>query len=115
MELDIKNITDAAKKQVEELCKLEKAGSFLRIEVKGGGCSGFEYKFDFDSKIDTTDNVYEWTAGKVVIDDLSIQYMKGFVLDFSKDFGGERFFINNPLSGSSCGCGISFSIKDELM
>ena len=65
--------------------------------------------FGFDDEIDEGDVINEWDNGRLVVDDVSIEYMKGATVDFVSDFGGEYFVVNNPLAKSECGCGSSFS------
>ena len=103
----IKDI-DFTKKAVEKINMLvskKKPGTFFRIAVKGGGCSGFKYDFTFDNKIDENDLKHE----NIVIDKSSLQMLKGSEVDFSEELIGTSFKISNPKTKSSCGCGISFS------
>ena len=102
-------VSDAAKKKVEELLSDESSESFLRIAVGGGGCAGFQYMFGLDDELEETDIINVWENGKVVVDHTSIEFMKGATLDFVEEFGGEYFSINNPHASSRCGCGTSFS------
>ncbi len=84
---------------------------FFRISISGGGCSGFQYEFDFDTKIDPKyDLVFEHNGAKVVIDVDSMELMEGSELQYQSDFGGSFFKIRNPNAVSSCGCGTSFSL-----
>ena len=93
-----------SKKAVERI-SIKPSGTFFRIAVKGGGCSGFKYDFSFDSKIDQNDLRHE----NIVIDKSSLNMLKGSEIDFSEELIGESFKISNPKTKSSCGCGISFS------
>ena len=96
------------KKPVEKINQLiskKPSGTFFRIAVKGGGCSGFKYDFSFDSKIDRDDSKYE----NIVVDKSSLNILKGSKVDFSEELIGNSFKISNPKTKSSCGCGISFS------
>jgi iron-sulfur cluster insertion protein len=99
-------ITDKAKKKIENLLKKESVNNFFRIEVKGGGCSGYKYHFSIDSKKSSDDIIF----GKVAIDKLSLQLVNGSVLDFSEELIDSSFKIKNPKATSSCGCGSSFSV-----
>lgn len=83
----------------------------FRIMVLGGGCSGFQYKFDYDKEQNPWDLEFTLDGASVLVDDLSIQYIKDGELDFEKDLTGSRFVINNPNASSGCGCGVSFSMK----
>ena len=97
-----------SKKAVETIIQLilkKPSGTFFRIAVKGGGCSGFKYDFTFDNKIDENDLKHE----NIVIDKSSLQMLKGSEVDFSEELIGTSFKISNPKTKSSCGCGISFS------
>ena len=80
-------------------------GTFFRISVKGGGCSGFKYDFSFDNQIEESDSKYE----NIVIDKTSLDMLKGSNIDFAEELIGSSFKISNPKTKSSCGCGISFS------
>ena len=82
----------------------------LRIAVEGGGCSGFQYGFEFDSAIEEDDTVVENGDVKLLVDPLSIQYLAGGTVDYKEDLQGSRFVIDNPNASSTCGCGASFAI-----
>ena len=99
------NFTEEALKRINLLISKKPSGTYFRIAVKGGGCSGFKYDFSFDNKIDKDDLKYE----RVIIDKSSLKMLKGSIVDFSQEMIGESFKINNPKTKSSCGCGISFS------
>ena len=88
----------------------EHRGMMLRIAVSGGGCSGFQYGFTFDDTTGETDRVLERDGAKVVIDDVSLEMMKGAKIDYVEDMIGAAFQIKNPVAKSSCGCGNSFSV-----
>ena len=97
-----------SKKAVEKINKLiakKPSGTFFRIAVKGGGCSGFKYDFSFDNKIDENDLSHK----NIVVDKSSLDMLKGSQVDFSEELIGDSFKISNPKTKSSCGCGISFS------
>ena len=84
-------------------------GKALRVGVKGGGCSGFEYEIDLDVPSDD-DLVLEGQGEKVVIDSVSLPFLTDVTIDFSEELIGARFVIENPNASSSCGCGVSFSM-----
>ncbi|MBT8412655.1 MAG: iron-sulfur cluster assembly accessory protein [Octadecabacter sp.] len=84
-------------------------GKALRIGVKGGGCSGFEYEIDLDAPRDD-DLILEGEGQKVVIDSVSLPFLTDATIDFSEELIGARFVIENPNASSSCGCGVSFSM-----
>lgn len=104
------DVTDAAKAKIVELCVDEDEGSFLRVAVMGGGCSGFQYFFGFDNEIEEDDIIHEWDEGKVVVDAASMDFIKGSTIDYVKSFMGEHFHVRNVLATSQCGCGSSFSM-----
>ena len=99
-------ITDKAKKKIENLLEKESINKFFRIEVKGGGCSGYKYHFSTDNKINEDDIIYE----NVLIDKSSFVFVEGSMLDFSEKLIENTFKIINPKATSSCGCGCSFSV-----
>ncbi|MGF1562049.1 MAG: iron-sulfur cluster insertion protein ErpA [Geminicoccaceae bacterium] len=82
----------------------------LRVSVEGGGCSGFQYKFDLDDQIEPEDIKIEQEGATIVVDGLSLMYLLGARLDFVEDLTGSYFRIDNPNAQSSCGCGNSFAI-----
>jgi len=84
-------------------------GKALRIGVKGGGCSGFEYEIDLDTPKDD-DLVLTGSGEQVVVDAVSLPFLADAVIDFTEELIGARFVIQNPNASSSCGCGISFSM-----
>jgi iron-sulfur cluster assembly accessory protein len=104
------SISASAARRVCEIVAGETAGTMLRVSVEGGGCSGFQYKFDLDTQVDDGDAVLERDGAKVVIDPVSQQYMTGAEIDFVDSLIGASFQIRNPNATSSCGCGTSFSL-----
>jgi iron-sulfur cluster insertion protein len=104
-------LSDSASQQVSRL-KIEKEQPqlMLRVFVQGGGCSGFQYGFQFDEEHDDDDLVIEHGEVTVVVDPLSFQYLEGAKIDYLDDLMGCRFVINNPNAATTCGCGSSFSI-----
>jgi iron-sulfur cluster assembly accessory protein len=103
-------MTERAARRIGEILKAEPAGAMLRVSVEGGGCSGFQYKFDFDTSKAQDDLVLARDGVTVVIDPVSVQYMAGAEIDYVDDLIGASFKINNPVATASCGCGTSFSI-----
>ena len=85
-------------------------GAALRISVKGGGCSGFQYAFDIEKARAEDDLVVERDGAVILVDPVSLEYMKGSEVDFVDDLIGAAFKVNNPNATSSCGCGTSFSV-----
>ena len=98
--------TDKAIKQINNLLVEKAKGSFFRIAIKGGGCSGFQYDFSFDTKAEQDDLVFN----NVLIDKKSAELLNGSEIDYVSELIGESFKITNPQSKSSCGCGGSFSL-----
>ena len=99
------NFSKKAVERINQLISKKPSGTFFRIAVKGGGCSGFKYDFSFDNKIDKDDLKHE----NIVVDKSSLDLLKGSLVDFSEELIGTSFKISNPKTKSSCGCGISFS------
>ena len=99
------NFSEKAVERINQLLAKKPSGTFFRIAVKGGGCSGFKYDFSFDLKTDGNDLKYN----NIVIDKSSFKMLKGSQVDFSQELIGDSFKISNPKTKSSCGCGISFS------
>lgn len=85
-------------------------GSFIRVGVKGGGCSGLSYDLTFDHIINDNDKEFEDKGIKIVCDKKSILYLAGTELDFSGGLNGKGFIFNNPNANRTCGCGESFSM-----
>ena len=98
--------TDKAIKQIDHLLSSKDKGSFFRIAIKGGGCSGFQYDFSFDNIVNKDDLRHE----NILIDKQSADLLKGSEVDYVKELIGDSFKITNPQSKSSCGCGVSFSL-----
>jgi iron-sulfur cluster assembly accessory protein len=104
-------LTDRAARRVAKILSAEPPGTALRVSVDGGGCSGFQYRYDLVQDAPTEDDVVlEREGARVLIDSISLQYMGGSEIDFVDDLIGQSFQIKNPLASASCGCGTSFSI-----
>ncbi|MCW8915883.1 MAG: iron-sulfur cluster insertion protein ErpA [Magnetovibrio sp.] len=82
----------------------------FRIGITGGGCSGFQYNFSLDDKVNDDDVLFERDGIAVVVDETSIPFISGTVLDFKNDLMGNYFTMENPNASSTCGCGSSFSV-----
>ena len=102
-------VTKSAQDHISEILKTENS-SFFRITVLGGGCAGFQYKFDFSENIDEEDIIFDYKNAKVLIDKTSIELIKGSRIDYVNELIGSSFKITNPQASSSCGCGTSFSV-----
>ena len=103
-------LTERAARRINEIMAGEPSGSMLKISVNGGGCSGFQYAFDVDAARQDDDLVIERDGATVLVDEVSIQYIDGSVIDFVDDLMGQSFKIENPHATASCGCGTSFSL-----
>ena len=103
-------LSDSAARRIGEILKSEPEGSMLRVSVEGGGCSGFQYKFDIERAKADDDLVLARDGAVVLIDPVSVNYMAGSQIDFVDDLIGQSFKINNPKASASCGCGTSFSL-----
>lgn len=103
------DITEPAAEEVKKLLVEEPGKTGLRLEIRGGGCSGMSYGLSFDNAQEK-DNVVEAHGIKVFIDPKSSIYLKGTTLDFQNGLEGKGFVIKNPQAKSSCGCGNSFSV-----
>lgn len=105
------DITDRAVKRIAQLtAQPDHAGLTLRLAVNGGGCSGFAYGFSFDNQTNEDDVVIEKDGVRVLVDEVSLDYLKGAQIDYVDEMIGAAFTISNPNASSSCGCGNSFSV-----
>ncbi|AEP28660.1 iron-sulfur cluster insertion protein ErpA [Brumicola nitratireducens] len=110
MALPIEFSEAAAKKVKTLIIEEENPELKLRVYVTGGGCSGFQYGFTFDEKVNEGDMTIEKESVTLVIDPMSLQYLVGGIVDYTEGLDGSRFFVNNPNASTTCGCGASFSI-----
>lgn len=106
------SLTEAAARRINKVVAEQKNPALMvRLEVLGGGCSGFQYKFDFDSKFDAAEDILITRDGaKLVIDKTSLEFVKGSEIDFGESLMEAGFKVNNPQATSSCGCGSSFAV-----
>lgn len=105
------DISDSAASRISYLLKDEPEGCVLRISVQGGGCSGFQYHFEFDTNSNNEDDhLFEKDGAAVVIDETSLDILNGSMIDFVETLGAAAFEIKNPQATASCGCGNSFSV-----
>ena len=107
-------ITAGAASRIQTIIGDQKLSSdhALRIIVEGGGCSGFQYKMQMDDQRGSDDHVFTHNQSMVVIDSVSIDYLRGSTLEFEDSLGGAFLKIKNPNASSSCGCGVSFDMKN---
>jgi iron-sulfur cluster assembly accessory protein len=103
-------VTQRAARQIGEILRAEPAGTMLRVSVEGGGCSGFQYRFDTERSKAADDIVIAQGEATVVIDPVSVNYMAGSEIDFVDDLIGAAFKVKNPKATASCGCGTSFAL-----
>ncbi|MFI3247138.1 MAG: iron-sulfur cluster insertion protein ErpA [Ferrimonas sp.] len=103
--------SDAAAAKVKALLLEEENPELkLRVYVTGGGCSGFQYGFTFDEKVNEGDMTVVKNDVTLLVDPMSLQYLIGGVVDYTEGLEGSRFFVNNPNATTTCGCGASFSV-----
>ena len=104
-------ITESAARRVAELRAAEgNERLMLRVAVDGGGCNGFQYRFDFDDAVNDDDTVFERDGVKVVVDEISLDFLGNAQVDFKQELIGSYFAVENPNATSNCGCGTSFSV-----
>ena len=103
-------LTPAAAARVAAIAKKQDRAAVLRLSVEGGGCSGFQYKFDLDDGPDGEDCVSETEGVKLIVDPVSLDLVAGSVVDFVESLGGAAFRVENPQAAAGCGCGSSFGI-----
>jgi iron-sulfur cluster insertion protein len=103
-------ISDNAARKILKLKTSEKETAKLRIAVEGGGCNGFQYKFDFDETITPEDIIIKNGDSEAIIDQTSAELISGSIIDYIETLGYAHFEIKNPQAQSSCGCGNSFSL-----
>ena len=109
MAIDV-TVTERAARKIGEILGREPSGTMLRVSVQGGGCSGFQYKFDTERAKADDDLIIERGSATVLIDPVSLNYMAGSEIDFVDDLIGSSFKVNNPKATASCGCGTSFAL-----
>lgn len=107
---DTLTLTEAAAKRVALIAEKQAKPAILRLSVEGGGCSGFQYKFDLADGPDGDDSISETAGVKLVVDPVSLDLVSGSVVDFVESLGGAAFKVENPQAAAGCGCGSSFGI-----
>lgn len=103
-------LTPAAAKRVAWIAEKQSKPAILRLSVEGGGCSGFQYKFDLADSPDSEDTISETEGVQLVVDPVSLDLVSGSVVDFVESLGGAAFRVENPQAAAGCGCGSSFGI-----
>ena len=103
-------LSSNAAKRIKAMLESEPAGSFFRVAVNGGGCSGFQYEFSIDTTRNEDDLRFESHEVEVVIDEMSLELVDNAELDYVQDLMGAYFSVSNPNATASCGCGTSFSV-----
>jgi len=103
-------VTERAARRIGEILRREPSGTMLRLSVEGGGCSGFQYRFDTDRSQEPDDVVVVRDDAALLIDPVSLAYLAGSEVDFVDDLIGASFRVNNPKAKASCGCGTSFAL-----
>jgi len=104
------SLTPAAAARVALIAQKQSRPALLRLSVEGGGCSGFQYKFDLADLPATDDAVTETDGVRLVVDPISLDLLEGSVVDYVESLGGAAFQVSNPNAASGCGCGSSFGI-----
>ena len=105
------SMTQNAVQRLERLIAAkEKSSLMLRVYVQGGGCSGFQYGFQFEEQREEDDLEFERDGVKLLVDSMSFQYLMGCEIDFIDDLMGTRFVVSNPTAATTCGCGSSFAV-----
>jgi iron-sulfur cluster assembly accessory protein len=103
-------LTPSAAKRVAFIASKQARPAILRLAVEGGGCSGFQYKFDLTDAPDADDSISECDGVKLVVDPVSLDLIAGSTVDFVESLGGAAFKVENPQAAAGCGCGASFGI-----
>ena len=104
------SLTPSAATRIGAIAKRQNKPAILRLSVEGGGCSGFQYKFDLADGAEADDSVSETAGVQLVVDPISLDLVAGSVVDFVESLGGAAFRVTNPQAAAGCGCGSSFGI-----
>lgn len=103
-------VTETAVREIKKILSQQAPGTFLRVGVKGGGCSGLSYLMNLDTQTGELDRSFIFDDVKVVVDAKALMYLNGLTLDYTGDLLNGAFRFNNPQAKRSCGCGSSFSV-----
>lgn len=104
------SMSASAAVQINAIMAKQGKDQYLRVAVEGGGCSGFQYKFDFADAPNDDDIVLERDGARILIDEMSVEFLTGSEIDYARELIGSAFKIHNPNATAGCGCGTSFSI-----
>jgi iron-sulfur cluster assembly protein len=104
------SMSASAAAQINAIMEKQGQSRYLRVAVEGGGCSGFQYKFDFADAPNDDDIVLERDGAKILIDEMSVEFLEGSEIDYARELIGSAFKIHNPNAIAACGCGTSFSV-----
>lgn len=103
-------LSPSAAARVAAIAERQHKPAILRLSVEGGGCAGFQYRFGLDDRMEVDDFAVERDGVTLVVDPLSLDLVRGSVVDFVESLGGAAFRVTNPNAASGCGCGTSFSV-----
>lgn len=103
-------LTPAAADRIGQIAQKQGRPAILRLSVEGGGCSGFQYRFDLADQPDAEDSVSEMGDVRLVVDPMSLELVAGCTVDFVESLGGAAFRVDNPNAAAGCGCGSSFGV-----
>lgn len=103
-------LTASAAQRIAAIAARQSRPAILRLSVEGGGCSGFQYRFDLADGPESDDNVSETDGVRLVVDPVSLDLVSGSTVDFVESLGGAAFRVENPNAAAGCGCGSSFGI-----
>lgn len=103
-------LTPAAAERVGLIARKQGKPAILRLAVEGGGCSGFQYRFDLAEAVEPDDSISETAGVRLVVDPVSLELVSGSTVDFVESLGGAAFKVENPQAAAGCGCGSSFGI-----
>src|SRR5690606_24453075 len=103
-------LTPAAADRIGQIAQKQGRPAILRLSVEGGGCSGFQYRFDLADQPDAEDSVSEMGEVRLVVDPMSLELVAGCTVDFVESLGGAAFRVDNPNAAAGCGCGSSFGV-----
>jgi iron-sulfur cluster insertion protein len=104
------SLSPSAAARVAHIAARQGKPAILRLSVEGGGCSGFQYRFGLDEAVDTADLAVEQDGVTLVVDPMSLDLVRGGIVDYVENLGGSAFKVENPNATAGCGCGSSFSV-----